>query len=177
MLALPRSVHSLAFLTSRYHSQKGFFFLVQHSISSARIFLSVFFIPLKSTPAGTKTLSVDWKHHFLSTSATPEGSSTLIRRVCATGVINLPICSGVEKPKKYTLFWSCHSFLKLYCIVLYCIVLYCIVLYCIVLYCIVLYCIVLYCIVLYCIVLYCIVSYCRQRTYLCFTYLIKTVPL
>ena len=51
--------------------------------------------------------------------------------------------------------------------------LYCIVLYCIVLYCIVLYCIVLYRIVLYCIVLYCIVLYWRQRSCLCFTYLIK----
>ena len=85
----------------------------------------------------------------------PGGNSTLIRRVCATGVLNLSPCSGVDKPKKYTFFWSYHrSFLK--SIVLYCIVSYCIVLYCIVLYCIVLYCIVLYCIVLYCIVLYCI---------------------
>ena len=82
------------------------------------------------------------------------GDSTLIRRVCATGVLNLSPCSGVGKPKKDTLLWSYRSFLK--SIVLYCIVLYCIVLYCIVLYCIVLYCIVLYCIVLYCIVLYCI---------------------
>ena len=72
------------------------------------------------------------------------GNSTLIRLVCATSVLNLSPCSGVEKPKKYTLFWSYCSFL--YCIVLYCIVLYCIVLYCIVLYCIVLYCIALYCI-------------------------------
>ena len=90
------------------------------------------------------------------------GNSTLIRRVCATGVLNLSPCSGVGKLKKDTLFWSYHS-IVLYCIVLYCIVLYCIVLcivlYCIVL-CIVLYCIVLYCIVLYCIVLYCIVLYC-----------------
>ena len=85
-------------------------------------------------------------------------NSTLIRRVCATGVLNLSPCSGVGKPKKDSLLWSYH-FLLIYCIVLYCIVLYCIVLYCIVLYCIVLYCIVLYCIVLYCIVLYCIVSY------------------
>ena len=60
------------------------------------------------------------------------GGSTLIGRVCATCVLNLPPCSGVENPKKYTLFWSP------YCIVLYCIVLYCVVLYCIVLYCIVL---------------------------------------
>ena len=73
------------------------------------------------------------------------GDSTLIRRVCATGILNLPPCSGVGKPKKDTLFWSYHSLL--YCIVLYCIVLYCIVLHCIALYCIVLYCIVLYCIV------------------------------
>ena len=86
------------------------------------------------------------------------GNSTLIRRVCATGILNLSPCSGVGKPKKDTLLWSYRSLL--YCIVLYCIVLYCIVLCCIVLYCIVLYCIVLYCIVLYCIVLYCIVSYC-----------------
>ena len=83
------------------------------------------------------------------------GNSTLIRQVCATGILNLSPCSGVGKPKRDTLLWSYRSFL--YCIVLYCIVLYCIVLYCIVLYCIVLYCIVLYCIVLYCIVLYCIV--------------------
>ena len=69
-------------------------------------------------------------------------NSTLIRRVCATGILNLSPCSGVGKPKKDTLFWSYHSAV-LYCIVLYCIVLYCIVLYCIVLYCIVLYCIVL----------------------------------
>ena len=91
------------------------------------------------------------------------GDSTLIRRVCATSVLNLSPCSGVGKPKKDTLLWSYRSFLKsivLYCIVLYCIVLYCIVLYCIVLYCIVLYCIVLYCIVLYCIVLYCIALHC-----------------
>ena len=67
------------------------------------------------------------------------GDSTLIRRVCATGVLNLSPYSGVGKPKKDTLFWSYRSFLK--SIVLYCIVLYCIVLYCIVLYCIVLYCI------------------------------------
>ena len=51
------------------------------------------------------------------------GDSTLTRRVCATGVLNLPPCSGVGKPKKDTLFWSYHSFLVLYCIVLYCIVL------------------------------------------------------
>ena len=86
------------------------------------------------------------------------GNSTLIRRVCATGVLNLSLCSGVGKPKKDILLWSYRSLL--YCIVLYCIVLYCIVLYCIALYCIVSYCIVLYCIVLYCIVLYCIVLYC-----------------
>ena len=78
------------------------------------------------------------------------GNSTLIRRVCATDVLNLSPCSGVGKPKKDTLLWSYHSFLK--SIVLYCIVLYCIVLYCIVLYCIVLYCIVLLCFVLYCII-------------------------
>ena len=49
-------------------------------------------------------------------------------------------CSGVEQPKKYTLFWNQEIMenYALYCIVLYCIVLYCIVLYCIVLYCIVL---------------------------------------
>ena len=52
------------------------------------------------------------------------GNSTLIRRVCATGVLNLSPCSGVGKPKKDTLLWSYHSFLK--SIVLYCIVLYCI---------------------------------------------------
>ena len=63
-------------------------------------------------------------------------NSTLIRRVCATGVVNLSPCSGVGKPKKDTLLCSYHSFLK--SIVLYCIVFYCIVLYSIVLYCIVL---------------------------------------
>ena len=98
-------------------------------------------------------------------------NSTLIRGVCATGVLNLSPCSGVGKPKKDTLLWSYHFFLK--SIVLYCIVLYCIVLYCIVLYCIVLYCIALHCIALYCIVLYCILLYWRQRSCLCFTYLIK----
>ena len=65
-----------------------------------------------------------------------EGNSTLIRRVCATGVVNLSPCSGVGKPKKDTLLWSYRSFLK--SIVLHCIVLYCNVLYCIVMYCIVL---------------------------------------
>ena len=50
------------------------------------------------------------------------GNSVLIRRVCATGVLNLSPCSGVWKPKKDTLLWSYHSFL-IYCIVLYCIVL------------------------------------------------------
>ena len=77
--------------------------------------------------------------NFLRTmvkSCNPGGNSTLIRRVCATGVLNLSPCSGVEKPKKYTPFWSYRCFLK--SIVLYCIVLYCIVLYCIVFYCIVL---------------------------------------
>ena len=34
------------------------------------------------------------------------GESTSIRWVCATGVLNLPPCSGVEKAKKYTLFWN-----------------------------------------------------------------------
>ena len=58
------------------------------------------------------------------------GDSTLIRRVCATGVLNLSPCSGVGKPKKDTLFWSYHS-IVLYCVVLYCVVLYCVVLYCI----------------------------------------------
>ena len=46
------------------------------------------------------------------------GDSTLIRRVCAIGVLNLSPCSGVGKPKKDTLFWSYHS-IVLYCIVLY----------------------------------------------------------
>ena len=59
--------------------------------------------------------------------SSPGGDSSLIRRVCATGVLNLSPCSGVTAS-------------SLYCIVLYCIVLYCIVLYCIVLYCIVLHC-------------------------------------
>ena len=54
------------------------------------------------------------------------GDSTLIRRVCATIVLNLSPCSGVGKPKKDTLLWSYGSFLK--SIVLYCIALYCIVL-------------------------------------------------
>ena len=66
----------------------------------------------------------------------PGGDSTLIRRVCATGVLNLSPCSGVGKPKKDTLHWSYHFFLKS-------------------------------------IVLYCIVLYWRQRSCLCFTYLIK----
>ena len=96
---------------------------------------------------------------FLHPGDTPGGGdSTLIRRVCATGGLNLLPCSGVGKPKR-----SYRSFFKsivLYCIVLYCIVLYCIVLYCTVLYCTVLYCTVLYCTVLYCTVLYCTVLYC-----------------
>ena len=79
------------------------------------------------------------------------GDSTLIRWVCATGIVNLSPCSGVGKPKKDTLLWSSRSFLK--SIVMYCVVLCCVALHCIVLHCIVLYCIVLYCIVLYCIVL------------------------
>ena len=118
-----------------------------------------------------------------SSSEDVRGDSTLIRRVCATGVLNLSPSSGVGKPKKDTLLWSYHSFHKsivLYCIVLCCVVLCCVVLCCVVfsclvlsclvlsclvlsclvLSCLVLYCIVLYCIVLYCIVLYCIVSYC-----------------
>ena len=45
------------------------------------------------------------------------GDSTLIRLVCATGVLNLSPCFGVGKPKKDTLFWSYHS-IVLYCIVL-----------------------------------------------------------
>ena len=57
----------------------------------------------------------------LATRVPRRGDSTMIRRVCATGVLNLPPCSGVGKPKKDTLFWSYHSFLK--SIVLYCIVL------------------------------------------------------
>ena len=40
------------------------------------------------------------------------GDPIMIRRVCATNILNLPACSVVEKPKKYTLFWSYHSFLK-----------------------------------------------------------------
>ena len=40
------------------------------------------------------------------------GDSALIRRVCATGVLNFSPCSGVGKLKKDGL---------LYCIVLYCI--------------------------------------------------------
>ena len=59
------------------------------------------------------------------------GDSTLIRQVCATGVLNLSPCSGLGKPKRYPVLE-----LPLYCIVLYCIVLHSIVLYCIVLYCI-----------------------------------------
>ena len=52
------------------------------------------------------------------TSADPRGGdSALIRRVCATGVLNLSPCSGVGKPKKDTLLWSYH-FLLIYCIVL-----------------------------------------------------------
>ena len=50
----------------------------------------------------------------------PRWYSTLIRRVCATGVLNLPPFSGVEKPKKYTLFWNQEIMQNyaLYCIVL-----------------------------------------------------------
>ena len=104
------------------------------------------------------------------------GDSTLIRPVCATGVLNLSPCSGVGKPKKDALLWSYHFFLKsivLYCIVLYCIALHCIALHCIALHCIALHCIALHCIVLHCIALNCIVLYWRQRSCLCFTYLIK----
>ena len=70
------------------------------------------------------------------------GNLTLSRRVCVTGVLNLPSCSGVENPKSI----PCSGVLKpnvLYCIVLYCIALHCIALHCIALHCIVLYCIVL----------------------------------
>ena len=81
----------------------------------------------------------------------PGGDSTLIRRVCATGVLNLSPCSGVGKPKKDTLLWSYRSFLK--SIVLYCIVSYRIVSYHIS------YRIVSYRIVSYRIVSYRIVSY------------------
>ena len=73
------------------------------------------------------------------TSCPRGGDSTLIRRVCATGVLNLSPCSGVGKPKRIPCSGvTAPSLNLLYCIVLYCIVLYCIVLYCIVLYCIVL---------------------------------------
>ena len=95
-----------------------------------------------------------------------------------------------QRLKFITLFWSGKT-QKGYpgsgvtapsCIVLYCIVLYCIVfvlyLYCIcIVFVLYLYCIcivfVLYCIVLHCVALYCIVLYWRQRSCLCFTYLIK----
>ena len=56
--------------------------------------------------------------HCCKRALTPGGNSTLIRRVCATGVLNLSPCSGVGKLKKDTLLWSYHSF---YCILLYCI--------------------------------------------------------
>ena len=41
------------------------------------------------------------------------GDSALIRRVCATGVLNLSPCSGVGKPKKDILFWSYHPETKI----------------------------------------------------------------
>ena len=58
-----------------------------------------------------------WKMNEVS--LMPRGNSTLIRRVCATSVLNLPPCSGVGNPQKNTLFWSYHSFLK--CDVLCCV--------------------------------------------------------
>ena len=68
----------------------------------------------------------------------PGGNSTLIRWVCATGVLNHRVLEW-ENPKRIPCSGVTTSSLNLlYCIVLYCIVLYCIVLYCIVLYCIVL---------------------------------------
>ena len=88
-------------------------------------------------------------------------NSTLIRRVCATGFLNLPPCSGVEKLKKCTLFWS-QEILKnyvLYCIALHCIVLRCVALHCIALHCIALRCVALRCVALHCIALHCIVLY------------------
>ena len=76
--------------------------------------------------------------------------------ICATGVLNLPPCSGVENPK--SIHCSGTRSIVLYCIVFIVLYLYCIVfVFVLYLYCIVLHCIVLYCIVLYCIVLYCIV--------------------
>ena len=58
--------------------------------------------------------------------------SALIRRVCATGVLNLSPCSRVGKPKKDTLFWSYHSFLKsiLFYSILFCSILFCCVVLC-----------------------------------------------
>ena len=51
----------------------------------------------------------------------PRGDSTLIGRVCAIGVLNLPPCSSVENPKKYTLYCNQEIMQNyaLHCIVLY----------------------------------------------------------
>ena len=101
------------------------------------------------TSSGT---SLHWSFRILAGYLHPgggggEGDSTLVRRVCATGVLNLPPCSGVEKPKNYTLFWSKQNHV-LHCIVLYCILSYGIVSYAVIWYRIISYRIVSYCIVL-----------------------------
>ena len=116
------------------------------------------------------------------------GHSTLIRWVFTTGLLNLPLCSGMKNPNSIPVLEPrnyAKSCIVLYCIVLYCIVLYCIVLLCcVVLCCIVLCCVVLCCVVLCCVVLCCVVLCCAvlccvvlcwwQRRYLCLiTYLIK----
>ena len=90
-----------------------------------------------------------------------EGGSTLTRRVCATSVLNLPPCPGVENPKSVPCSGTKNAN-HIFCSGVT------------VFYCIVLYCIVLYCIVVFCIALYCIVLYWRQRPYLCFIYLLKS---
>ena len=49
----------------------------------------------------------------------PRGDLTLIRRVCATNVLNLPTCSGVENPKRIPYSGVTTPLLNLlYCIVL-----------------------------------------------------------
>ena len=76
---------------------KGLFNTLQHCISLL-LWSCIFIIALSIHPGrGGGGGGVD---------------STLIRRVCATGVLNLSPRSGVGKPKKDTLFWSYHSFLK-----------------------------------------------------------------
>ena len=56
-------------------------------------------------------VAAEFQHWLQSTAARGGGgNSTLIRRVCATGFLNLSPCSGVGKPKKDALLWSYRSF-------------------------------------------------------------------